>query len=459
MALSIVVVLAAGGVMCAGAAAADTLAGSYIVVLQDGVASPAGAAADQARRYGLTRGAVFSSALKGYAAVVPAGELAALRADPAVRFVSPVSRFHTEPALRSATCSPAGGVNESSQCLPTGVDRIDSDVSSTRAGDGRGAVAGVNVAVLDTGIERHPDLNVAGGVDCSSGAPVSGPGAFADVFGHGTFVAGIIGAKDNGFGVVGVAPGVRLWSIHDVADETTGDASDVTVLCGINWATSTRTDANPRNDIAVVNMSEGAPRPSDEHCGLTDQDAVHLAICRSVAAGVTYVASAGNDAADLGEQIPASYPEVLAVTAMADFNGRPGGGAPAICRGEDLGAEFDIRDDRAAEVFSNFATRPVDAIHTISAPGVCVDSTDPLGANGYGAGAGTSFSAPHVAGTVALCLSTGACRGRTGVQVAAQVLAHAAAANLAHPAFGYVGDPLRPLAGRFYGFLIDAGAY
>ena len=67
----------------------------------------------------------------------------------------------------------------------------------------------VNVAVFDTGIDpRHPDLNVVGGVGCIAGE------GFEDDHGHGTNVAGIIGAKDNGKGVVGVAPGARLWAVR-----------------------------------------------------------------------------------------------------------------------------------------------------------------------------------------------------------------------------------------------------
>ena len=64
--------------------------------------------------------------------------------------------------------------------------------------------------MIDTGIRlSHPDLNVAGGTDCiDPGTPPS------DVFGHGTHIAGTIGALNNGSGVVGVAPGTKLFSVQ-----------------------------------------------------------------------------------------------------------------------------------------------------------------------------------------------------------------------------------------------------
>ena len=98
---------------------------------------------------------------------------------------------------------------------------------------GLGALAGLSlvdadVAVLDTGIDpTHPDLNVVGGVDCT------GTGSWADDHGHGTHVAGTIGALDNGIGVVGVAPGTRLWAVK-VLDHT-GYGTWSQMACGLDW--------------------------------------------------------------------------------------------------------------------------------------------------------------------------------------------------------------------------------
>ena len=65
-------------------------------------------------------------------------------------------------------------------------------------------------------MRTHPDLNVKGGVDCQSGSPVDVTPV--DVMGHGTFVAGVIGARNNRFGVIGTAPGTPLWSVRVVDD-------------------------------------------------------------------------------------------------------------------------------------------------------------------------------------------------------------------------------------------------
>ena len=60
--------------------------------------------------------------------------------------------------------------------------------------------------------------------------------------------------------------------------------------------------------------------------GACNSDALHLAICNSVNAGITYVVSAGNSNADMAGFVPAAFDQVLTVTALADFNGQPGGG-------------------------------------------------------------------------------------------------------------------------------------
>ena len=92
-------------------------------------------------------------------------------------------------------------VHATAQSLPTGVDRIEGDASSTASGDGTGSVD-LDVAVIDTGIDLdHPELNVVGGKSClgttkgGGGRPASTTGN-----GHGTHVAGTIGARDDGEG-------------------------------------------------------------------------------------------------------------------------------------------------------------------------------------------------------------------------------------------------------------------
>jgi subtilisin family serine protease len=209
-------------------------------------------------------------------------------------------------------------VSIAAQSLPTGVNRIEGDLSSTRSGNGSGAV-NVAVAVIDTGIDLdHPDLNVVGGTNCSTGR------SYDDGNGHGTHVAGTIGAKDDGIGVVGMAPGTPLYAVRVLNNAGSGSWSSV--VCGIDWV---RANAGSKR-IKVANMSLGGSG-SDNGC---NGDALHKAICNSVAAGVTYTVAAGNSAANLSGFVPAAYNEVLTVTAIADFNGLPGGGAGATCRSD-----------------------------------------------------------------------------------------------------------------------------
>ena len=111
-------------------------------------------------------------------------------------------------------------------------------------------------------------------------------------------VAGFISALDNSIGWVGIAPGARLWDVRVLGQG--GTANNSQVICGIDWVTSTRTDADPANDMAgCANMSLAGPGTDDGNCGLTDRSPVHMAICGSVAAGVTYVVAAGNEDTDL----------------------------------------------------------------------------------------------------------------------------------------------------------------
>jgi subtilisin family serine protease len=440
------------GLVPAGASAA-TIPGKYIVVLKDSVGSPDSVARDHGRRFGVARSHVYRYALRGYAAAIPAEKLGALKSDERVRFVAPDATVEAT-AKPSLPCLSSGG------CLPRGIDRVDADSSSALAGNGSGSV-NVNVAILDTGTDAsHPDLTVSGGTSC-----VDDKNTNAYPGGHGTHVGGTVGALDNGFGVVGVAPGARLSSVQVLSSKSGSiQSSRAEIICGIDWVTSTRTDADPTNDIAVANMSLGGEGADDGNCGQTNSDAEHMAICASTAAGVTYVVSAGNFAGDFRDFVPAAYDEVLTVTAVADFDGAPGG--------LDNTSSCDYKnpdpDDWVAR-FSAFATLGSDAAHTVAAPGVCILSTWPVsGAHekpfliaspGYAFWQGTSMASPHVAGTVALCIASGPCAGLTPAQIIPKIVADATAYNAANPTYGFQGDPLRPIAGKYYGYLVRAGLY
>jgi len=407
----------AGSAAPAAPAAGGVIPGQYIVVFHDWVQDAAADARAMAADHGLGLLYIYEHALKGFAATVPAGRLSLLRSDGRVAFVS-------EDRVVTAVA----------QTLPTGIDRIEGDLSSTASGNGSGSV-NVAVAIIDTGIDvDHPDLNVAGGTNCARGKP-----SVDDGNGHGTHVAGTVAARDDGSGVVGVAPGAPLYAVRVLDNSGSGTWSSV--ICGIDWVTANAAGKG----IKVANMSLGGSGSDDGNCGNSNNDALHKAICTSVAAGVTYVVAAGNSSADFKNFVPAAYDEVLTVTAMADFDGQPGGGAAATCRSD--------VDDTAAD-FSNWTPAGSgDEGHTIAAPGVCILSTWKGG--GYQTLSGTSMASPHVAGTAALCVA-GPCAGMTPSQVMAR-LRHDAAAQPA--SYGFKDDPNSPSGGRYYGSLVYAGGY
>ncbi|HVM12680.1 MAG TPA: S8 family peptidase [Actinomycetota bacterium] len=325
-----------------------------MVVLHEG-ADAEEVARGHAAAHGATVDHVYRHALRGYAARMSGAAARRVASDARVRSVTP-DRV----------------VRASAQTLPTGIDRVDAEASSTQAGNGSGSV-GVDVAVLDSGIDtKHRDLNVVGGKNCSTGK------SYADGNGHGTHVAGTIAAKDDANGVVGVAPGARLWAVRVLNNSGSGSWSSV--ICGVDWVTANK------GTIEVANMSLGGSGSEPAATGCSTGDALHDAICRSVAAGVTYVVAAGNESKDSKNAVPAAYDEVITVSALADFDGNPGGLAAPTCRTD---------EDDTFGSFSNFGA-DVDLI----APGVCILSTWKGG--GYDTISGTSMASPHVAGGAAL---------------------------------------------------------
>jgi subtilisin family serine protease len=371
---------------------------------------------------------------------VPPGHLDALRHDPDVAYVAP------DRPVRLLD----SGARSTRPAVPTGVARIGAAPPPHPDGSAAsrtGPAKKTAVAILDTGVMNRPDLNLVGGHDCSSrptdgSASRAGDGTTTDENGHGTHVAGIV--ADNGIpGVIGVSPNTPLYAVRVMGPDGSGDTSNV--ICGLNWVA----DHAAADNIKVLNLSLGGPGSDDGDCGQKDHDALHTAICRVTATGVTVVVAAGNDSGDLTRSVPAAFPEVLAVTAMADFDGDAGGkgSAPANCSTSN-------RDDTAAD-YSDYAVPGSAATRrTIAAPGDCIISTWNDG--GTKTLSGTSMAAPHVAGLVARCIEAGPCADLSPTRIVARLRADAAA----RPAnSGFLGDSHHPVADRYYGDLAVVAGY
>ncbi|HEX5107107.1 MAG TPA: S8 family serine peptidase [Vicinamibacterales bacterium] len=305
--------------------------------------------------------------------------LAALRRNAAV-----VSIVPNRPVFASQRSGPngkpagagGGGGTTSGQVTPAGVKRVGAPVAGS---DG----SGVGVAILDTGIDlTHPDL--AGTVN----AFTTFGSSCQDDEGHGTHVAGIVAARNNGIGVVGVAPGATLYCVK-VLDQT-GSGSDATLMAGLDWVLDNHASVTP--PIRVINMSLGRPGTADDNPAMRDL------IASLDAAGVSVVVAAGNDAeSEVTEQIPAAYPQVISVASTTALGGSN------QCRW--------LAGPIAPDTASYFTTDGPGV--TVSAPGEeredvsrsCVIKSTGILSTSLGGGtirmSGTSMAAPHVAGIAA----------------------------------------------------------
>ena len=158
------------------AAAADGPPTPVIVLLRDDadVDDTLGRAG---RNEGVRASNTFKHAVKGFAADLSPAQVRRLRADPAVDVILPDSR-----------------VELAAQSTPTNVSRVGATRSPAAAIDGKDTRINADVAIIDTGIQsNHPDLNVVGGYNCTT----SNRGAWGDGHGHGTHVAGTVGALDK----------------------------------------------------------------------------------------------------------------------------------------------------------------------------------------------------------------------------------------------------------------------
>ncbi|WP_311080832.1 S8 family peptidase [Paenibacillus polymyxa] len=233
---------------------------------------------------------------------------------------------------------------KSKQIIPWGVNYINAPLLWSRGVTGKN----VRVAVLDTGVDiMHPDLsrNLRNGYNTIN--PSSLP---IDDNGHGTMVAGIIAAQNNNIGVTGVSPDVELYPIK-VLDRF-GEGEIPNVIKGIDWCVN--------NNIDVMNLSFSI---------MKDNERLHKSIKKALDSGIIIIASGSNTS---GGPVgyPASYDGVFSVTSINKSN---------------------IIGDTSPKGKIDF-----------SAPGVDILTTS-LNGN-YKVTSGTSFSAPHITGLIALIL-------------------------------------------------------
>ena len=230
--------------------------------------------------------------------------------------------------------------------VPWGITRINATTAHSKGIKG----TGIKVAVLDTGIDyTHPDLkaNYIGGYDF-----VNKDNDPMDDHSHGTHVAGTVVAASNGIGLLGAAPQAKIYAVK-VADKS-GYCSYSNIIAGINWAVN--------NNANVITMSLG---------GTSSSSTLQSACDSAYSKGVVLVGAAGNSGGSV--IYPAAYSSVIAVSAI-DSNNK-------ITTWSCYGSQVEF-----------------------AAPGVSIKSTMPKGL--YGTKSGTSMATPHVAGAVALLMST-----------------------------------------------------
>jgi subtilisin family serine protease len=261
------------------------------------------------------------------------------------------------------------------QTLPTGIERTDTEQILANIDD-----VNADIAILDTGINPHPDLNLLIGTERSfvrGATPV-------DNCGHGTHVAGTAAAKDNDMGVVGTAPGARLWNVKvldwiEEGDPTRCGGDLAGIIQGLNYV------AQNADVIDAANLSLGGYCPPNAPgC---ESPVYEAAISRLVDRGVVVIVSAGNNAEDAIDWVPARFQDPITVSAIADSDGKCGGTGPTL-------AGWGYNDDTQAG-FSNYGS-----VVDMAAPGVNILSTWNDGE--YNTISGTSMAAPYITGAAAL---------------------------------------------------------
>ena len=336
---------------------------------------------------------------------------------PGVRSVVPdVALPLDRPAAAGAVGIRASGDDDELFDLQWGLDAI--DVSEAWALGARGA--GVRVAVIDTGIDvDHPDLaanlNLALARSFIAGQGVAaapGPGGLGPYVHHGTFVAGILAAADNGVGTIGVAPDAELVPIR-VCAEPNGPCPSSAFLAAIVYAGTV--------DADVISLSVGAALPrrgyvDEQGDWVSANEVAELAVAfrRALAFahghGATITAAAGNEAQDFHADadllhITPELPHTIGVAATG-----PRGWGLDQTIDVDRPASYTNYGQSAIELaapggdFDPRLTDPWCTVAFVTAPCFVFDLVFGPTADGWTAAAGTSAAAPHVAGVAALVI-------------------------------------------------------
>ncbi|MGC5225250.1 S8 family peptidase [Micromonospora sp. DT81.3] len=409
-AASIASVSLVGALLGAAPATAAKPTGIYTVSFTSSAAADAAIG-----RLGIAPDAKFTSAINGFTGELSPVQLATLRASTTVRGVS-------------ANTVIIGAA----QVLTPAAKSVEADKAPTNATTA-GTWDGPGVAILDSGVSLHTDLNVAKQVNCLP----NGDGQ--DGNGHGTAVAGAAVAINNSVGLVGVAPAAPIYSVRVLDDKLAGTVAYL--MCGLDWVAQN----HDRFNIKVLNLSMQYVQADDGNCGYSNGDTVHQAICGLVADGVTVVAAAGNSARDMAGFAPGTYDEIISATNVADYDGKPGGQGAKPCT-ESYAPIDDNPNPR-----SNWAVSAADQAHTIAAPGTCPYTTKKGNRYGYVA-SGTSLSAAIISGVVLDCYAEGSCAGKSPAQVY-QIIGAQAQAAATQRGKRFAGDPLSPVSGKYFGYL------
>jgi subtilisin family serine protease len=332
---------------------------SYIVVLNDAelnaeLANQKGYEAKQKtaksaaekvmKRAGITDGElgfVYGTAIKGFSVKIAPGQLKKLQDDPSVSYIEEnqvVTLVQPDVKItgKPAPPTPAG------QSVPWGITRVNGGVS------GVGKIAWI----IDTGIDLdHPDLTLSTALGKSFVVGITSPD---DDNGHGSHCAGIVAAKNNTIGVIGVAAGATVVPVKVLNKRGSGTYD--AIIAGVNYV------AANGHAGEVANMSLGG--------GLST--ALNTAVINAAATGIKFALAAGNESTSATTKSPASAngTNIYTISAMAKG---------------DLWAYY-----------SNYGNPPVDNCE----PGSSIYSTYKGG--GYATLSGTSMAAPHMAGLLLL---------------------------------------------------------